>query len=54
VDTWVQFGILLCAILGGIVQTDRRITRLEEDMKTEQKVVNYLGKRLDRLEEKIE
>ena len=52
-ETWVQFGILLVAILGGIINTDRRITRLEEDMSAEQKLSNTRGRRLERLESNL-
>lgn len=30
VDTWIQFGILLCAFLAFAMRNEHRITRLEE------------------------
>jgi len=50
VEQWIQFALLMLAILAVLVRTEHRLTVVEEGLKAEKAVGNYLEKRMDRLE----
>lgn len=50
IQSWIQFAILLGAIIGFFLRNERRITTVERDLRAEQRVSNMLDRRIATLE----
>jgi hypothetical protein len=49
---WIQFGVLLTTLIAFLLRNEHRMTKLETEIRAEQKVSNMLERRIITLERK--
>jgi hypothetical protein len=49
-DTWVQFSLLMLALLAIALRNEHRITMLEGEIRTERELRKTLDRRVEKLE----